>query len=94
MSSPPFSRYKAAVQESLAPVQLTLLVQGTQKGEPEMLPHPLVLPLLEAAVASCGTAILPGEVSAPGAGAQDPQNAVDGAAVVSPRSAPQFGRGQ
>ena len=42
-----------------------------------MLPDPLVLPFLQAAVAGGWAAILPGEISPPGTGVQDPENAID-----------------
>jgi hypothetical protein len=46
-----FSWYEAAIQESPAPVQLALLVQHPQEGEPDLLPDPLVLPFLETTMA-------------------------------------------
>jgi hypothetical protein len=55
---PFFSGDKAAIQESLAPVQLALLVQDPQEGEPDPLPHLLVLPFLETTMTGGPAAIL------------------------------------
>jgi hypothetical protein len=77
----------------LAPVQLALLVQDPQEGEPYLLLYSLLSPLLGGG-GSERNAKPPGEVSPPGAEVQDPENTIERALLVSPRAAPLFGWGQ
>jgi hypothetical protein len=87
-----FGRDKAAIQESLAPVQLALLVWDPQEGEPEIFPYSLELPFLETAIAGGRGSIPSGEVPPSGAGAQHPENTIDGFPVVGSRPASLLGQ--
>jgi hypothetical protein len=77
---------KAAIQKSLAPVQLLLGIQGTQELQPDPFPDSLALPFLETTMAGGRGSIPPEEATPLGTGAQHPEDAIDGFPVVGSRT--------
>jgi transposase len=49
LPSPLFGRDEGAVGKGVGPIWLPVAIKGGQEGPPELLPHPLGLPLLQAA---------------------------------------------
>ena len=81
---PLFGWDETSIQERLAPVQPALFVQGPQNSEPYVLPHSLLLPLLQAAVAGGRAAVPLGKVYPASSRAEYPENPIEGGPVVVP----------
>ena len=69
------------------PVQSPLFIQAAEQRPPDPIPHAFALPPSQSGVTGRGSAIAAREVGPAGSRAEHPEDAIDGASIIHPRSA-------